>query len=1357
MSNNIEDQIVSMQFDNKQFESGVSTSLNTMDKLRNSLNFPDAGKGLQDVNTAVQRFNMNPMASAIQGVSKMWLGLTTVALTAISNITNKVVNMGLNLVKSFTLDPITQGFQEYEKNLNSVQTIMANTGASVSTTNKYLNDLNHYSDQTIYNFGQMADSIGKFTAAGVKLPAATDAIKGMANSAALAGSDANQLNTAMYQMSQALSTGVIRLMDWNSLANAGMGGANMRKSLQETARTIGMQGKIMDEAIAKHGNFRDSLQEGWLTADVFNKSMKVMAGTTNKAGKTVAYSVKQLQGMGYSLKAAKDLNKLSAAAIDSATKVKTFTQLIDVVKESIGSGWSKVFQDLFGNFKEASKLWTSVSNSITGSVSRIFGAIDKVLVGWRKMGGFEDLWTSIGNIFKILGNLLHPVIALFQALTPSTGKAGSGLAAFTSGLAKFTGFLVKLTDPIGNFSLKVGAMGEWFSFAKDMVVGFVQRLAPLLPIFDKLASKVGSLFDQGKAIAGNLIDGWLSGLDPQKLELAAIKLADSWVEWIKNALGIHSPATTMIPIGENIIMGIVEGLTKAAQLLIKAGQQVFVGLGKAFKWAVENISYDDILNTINSGLFLGIVLLFKRFVGTFSTLTDNLSEVFGKSGDVLDQFKNNLKSMQNEIRAKALMNIAIAVAVLAASAVLLASVDGKKLGISLAALGGLMITLVGAMKLLTVGGKNKDGKMPDAKTMAKQTAQIVALSGAMVAFSTAVLILAGAVAVMGHMNQKQMVQGLEGVSAVIAVIVAATAILGRTGGGATILAASAAMIVLAAALTAFVGVMKLYEKLDMKTISEGGGKAALVIGALGLAMRTFGKGAIGGSVGLVIVSGALTILVGVLEKLSKIGLGDMIKSVGALLILVDGLAAAGQEMSLAEGGAASMLVMAGAIFVLAKSLQVIAGIGLGNLAKAIGAIVISIVLMAGTAAALSELSPLVAALGTALLLLGGAIFLAGAGIFLFATAMGVLAVVGPAAFQAIADGIGTLLDVLPLIGIALGEMFVSFFTGIAQAAGPLVKAIVKLIGLLLDGLHTLFPKVRRLLLDLITLMLSVFFGEQIRFYKAVLHFVLGMIRALDEGIPKIIKAGTKLVLDLLKAIEDQLPKLIDKGAKMVIKILHGVAKAIRDNADDLHNAGKDLAGAIVEGVITGLVGADTFKKLKDAAGRIADALPGWMKKVLHINSPSKVMRDEVGRWAALGVADGLDKHAPSVEKSATDLANKGVAAMKATFKNSKKAGDGLIDITPKVTPVLDLSQLEKDATKIGSALGNHKITAETSRRTARSIASGEMNRRRHAADGNGGDTYNFEQNIYSPKPVDRVKVYRSTKSQLALHREVTGR
>jgi tape measure domain-containing protein len=1350
VSQNIEDQIVSMQFDNKQFESGVSTSMGTLDKLKSSLAFPDAGKGLADVTKAAGRFNLNPMSSAIEGVSKTWLAMTTVALTAISNITNRVLNAGISIAKSFTIDPLKQGFSEYEKNLNSTQTIIANTGKTVGVVNKYLNDLNHYSDQTIYNFGQMADSIGKFTAAGVEIDAATSSIKGMANTAALGGASVEQLNTAMYQTSQALASGTIRLMDFNSLQTAGLAGQKVQKQLfQETARTMKDEGAAMQAAIDKHGNFRDSLQEGWFSADIFNKSMKVMAGNTLKSGKTVAFTVKQLQGMGYSLQAAKDLNKMSKAAIDSATKVKTLSQLMDVAKEAIGSGWAKIFQDVFGDFAQATKLWTGVSNTVTGAIGKVFNAVDKMLVGWRDLGGFEDLWTTVGNVFKVIGNLLHPLVALFQAILPPTKQAGSGLAKFTSFLATFTGWLVKLTDPIGNFKINLGFLGKLFKIVGSAVSSFVGALKPLLPIMANLSAQVGDMFNQGMEIAGNLIAGWTAGLDPKALKEAAINLADSWIQWIKDALGIHSPATTMIPIGENIVMGILEGLNGGAQILIAGLAKMFKFVGQALKAVVENVSWSDVLDTLNSALFIGLVLTFRKFLGSFTGLVGSFQKVMSSAGGVLDQVTSNLKTMQSQVRSEIVRNIAISVAILAASALLLSTVDSKKLGVSLGAIAGLMVTLISAMGIVGKGSKKMD-----AKAIAKQTGLMLAMSTAMVAFATSILILTGAVALMGQLDMETIKKGLIGVGGVIALITTTTAIMGKTGGGATMIGAATAMTIMALALTEFVGVMKLYQNLDWKTLVQGGGSAAAVMVALGLAMRTFGKGSVGGATGLIIASAALVILAKALQMLASIGLGDMIKTVVALDFALASIATAAMAMSAAEGGAGSMLVMAAAIIVLAKALQILGSMSLWDIIKALGALVVTLALVAGAAILLTPAVPLIAALGSALLLVGLAVLAAGVGILAFATALGIVAVVGPAAFAALADGIDELIAILPKLGEAFGLMLVSFFTGIAKGAGPLAKALGKLLGVIIDELIKLVPKAGRYMTAVINELIRVVFAAETRIYRAGIRFIMGFLDALIEATPKFIRKGTDLIIAFIEGLSKNGVRMINAAGEAVLNFLTGLDAAIVYYEPQIIEKGFEIAGHLVQGMVEGI--KDGIGAVGEAAGNLAQSALDKIKHPWEIFSPSHATRrygNYFGEGAALGIKD---KHA-AVEKESEEMANKALSAMTYAFKNSKKVTDGFGELRPKITPILDLAQLERDASLISAKMGSHSIRAEVSRNTARDIAGEHAARNGSGGNHDGGDTYEFVQNIYSPKPVNHVKVYRGTKSQIALFKEVKGK
>ena len=176
-------------------------------------------------------------------LSQKFSAVEVIGVTALMRITNQAVDAGERLVKALSLDPIISGFQEYETQINAVQTILANTsskGTTLDQVNAALDELNHYADLTIYNFTEMTRNIGTFTAAGVDLNTSVSAIKGIANLAAVSGSTSQQASTAMYQLSQALASGTVKLQDWNSVVNAGMGGQVFQDALKETARVHGI-------------------------------------------------------------------------------------------------------------------------------------------------------------------------------------------------------------------------------------------------------------------------------------------------------------------------------------------------------------------------------------------------------------------------------------------------------------------------------------------------------------------------------------------------------------------------------------------------------------------------------------------------------------------------------------------------------------------------------------------------------------------------------------------------------------------------------------------------------------------------------------------------------------------------------------------------------------------------------------------------------------------------------------------------------------------------------------------------------------------------------------------------------------
>jgi hypothetical protein len=373
-----------MRFDNKQFESNVQTSLSTLDRLKKSLNLSGAAKGFDEIDSASKKVNMNGLANAVESVRLKFSALEVMAVTALANITNSALNAGKRIVSALTIDPIKTGFQEYETQIGAVQTILANTqheGTNLQQVNRALDELNTYADKTIYNFTEMTRNIGTFTAAGVNLQTSVDSIKGIANLAAVSGSTSQQASTAMYQLSQALAAGKVSLMDWNSVVNAGMGGKVFQDALVRTSELLGTGAK---NAINMYGSFRESLTKGeWLTTEVLTETLKQFAG---------AYSEADLIQQGFSESQAKEIAQMAKTAEEAATKVKTFTQLWDTLKESAQSGWTATWEILIGDFEEAKDLLSEVSETIGNVIGEAAQARNDLL-----SGGLSSGWKQLLN------------------------------------------------------------------------------------------------------------------------------------------------------------------------------------------------------------------------------------------------------------------------------------------------------------------------------------------------------------------------------------------------------------------------------------------------------------------------------------------------------------------------------------------------------------------------------------------------------------------------------------------------------------------------------------------------------------------------------------------------------------------------------------------------------------------------------------------------------------------------------------------------------------------------------------------------------------------------------------------------
>ena len=640
MSTTIDQKVVEMKFDNRQFEANVKESMSTLSKLKQSLNLSGAAKGLEEVNAAAKGVDMRGLSGAIDTVQAKFSALQVIGVTTLANIANQAVNTGKRMISALTIDPVKTGFQEYETQINSVQTILANTqnkGSTIKDVNAALNELNKYADLTIYNFTEMTRNIGTFTAAGIDLKTSVSAIQGIANLAAVSGSTSQQASTAMYQLSQALASGTVKLMDWNSVVNAGMGGEVFQTALKKTSELLGTGAEA---AIKAKGSFRESLQTGWLTSEVLTETLKKFTtsganeyvaeytGLTEKAveaelksakakygeAKAVDYASKALaKKSGKNESEIREALKMAETATDAATKVKTFSQLWDVMKEAAQSGWSQTWQLIIGDFEEAKSLLTPLADFFTNAIGKMSDARNNLLKG------------ALNNPFSKFAKKLEKITGPAEKAAKATKKITEATKDYAAIVNKVIG------GEFGNGESRIKKLTEaGYDWAKvqNMVnekLGISVRHAEKAVEADKNLSKSSDKVKESKSATLEQIlkmsDAQLKSVGFTKDEIGAFRELEKQSE------------KTGIPI-EKLIENVnqLDGRTlliKSVKNIGKSIVKVFTAMSKAWKKVFPPMQseqlYDIIAGFHKLTTYLAINKdtadnLYRTFRGVFSIL-----------------------------------------------------------------------------------------------------------------------------------------------------------------------------------------------------------------------------------------------------------------------------------------------------------------------------------------------------------------------------------------------------------------------------------------------------------------------------------------------------------------------------------------------------------------------------------------------------------------------------------------------------------------------------------------------------------------------------------------------------------------
>jgi len=621
VSKTIDEKVVELTFDNAQFESNVKTSMSTIEKLKNALNFKGASDGLDKLSKSAKSLDMSSASESVGVLQARFSALQIAGMTAISNITSEVMRMGAQLADAVTIAPVRSGFQEYETQIGAIQTILANTsskGSTLDDVNSALDELNKYADQTIYNFTEMTRNIGTFTAAGVDLDSSVSAIKGIANLAAVSGSTSTQASTAMYQLSQALAAGTVKLMDWNSVVNAGMGGEVFQTALKRTSRmmkaTVSDYTYDVDQLIESNGSFRESLSEGWLTADVLTETLAEISG---------AYSEADLLAKGYTDDQVAEILELSQTATDAATKVKTFTQLLDTTAEALGSGWTQTWEIIIGDFEQAKELWTGISDFVTNIVNNIADARNTFLT--ELLG---SPWEQLTSKIEATGVPLDEFTAKLQEVAIQNGvltqemvdSAGSLEDTLSSGW---------LTTDI--FNQTIDAMSETSTAVDDMTdkLEYFQKVVDEVwyGTWDNGQARVEKLTEAGydyaevQALVNKTVDGHRLTLEDLDIETAkAIGYTDEQIAALQQLKTVASESGSSM---EELINSMSN--KSGRELILEALQTAFNNVYTVLT-AVKGV-WDDVFPAVQVSTVYGYIEAFNEFTKSLTPTEDALDKI----------------------------------------------------------------------------------------------------------------------------------------------------------------------------------------------------------------------------------------------------------------------------------------------------------------------------------------------------------------------------------------------------------------------------------------------------------------------------------------------------------------------------------------------------------------------------------------------------------------------------------------------------------------------------------------------------------------------------------------------------------
>jgi tape measure domain-containing protein len=1196
MSKVVDNKVVSMSMDNSDLLNKSNQSMKALTGLDSGLNkvkgvdMSKTSSSLSKVSGALDESSSHgsKLAQMADTIKNRFSTMGVIAATAVQNLTNRVVNAGLQMAKSFTVAPIAEGFNMYQDKLKAIQVMLSNTQgkSSIGDITKSLGELNNYANKTVYSFQDMTTNMGTFTAAGVDLKTAQDAIQGIGNLAASSGSNTQQAGMAMYQLSQAIAAGKVGLQDWNSVVNAGMGGKKFQTALQQNAKAMG---KNVDAT----KSFRDSLQDGWLTTDVLMKTLRQFKND------------KSMQ--------------------EAATQSKTFSDAMDTLQDQLKSGWANTWEALIGDYTVAPKIWTAFANGVGDMINKSAEARTKLVSDFVALGGRSQSINVLVNGFHFLQDILQEVTKGFHDVFPPV--TAKNLYDIVSALNIFIARAMganKTLDALRGIS-------RGFFSVLDLGIKSIGAVAKILLTF--IPSNLIPTIIQVAGSIGNLIYNFDKGMN-------------SGSDFSKMLDNIHKSVN-------NLFDGLVNAVKKAGgfiDIIIKIGSTIakwvepyFSAAAKAVGNFIKSFTFGDLLGAGGVGSLIVIASSVSKFRKAVSDLFDKFTGFLqdaSKSSKAFSVLTDSLKNLTTAFKAATLVEIAAAVVAIAVALKLLSKLSFTDIAKGLEV---VLVSLLAMTKTLNAIGKMKFNGG------AFQAAALI------FAISNSIIILAGALKILAGINATSLGKALIALAATITLLVAALTVLSKAGGK---MAASSFQIqAIAVSVLILSGALKILSMIPASSLA----KSILALGAVFVELAGFillvnkQKLSPSASLGVLVIANAMVIMAGGLAIMSKINANSLLKALVAMAIVLSEIALFANAMKSTGviGAAVGVTAVAVAIDLMAPALLLLGKMSLEAIGHALtivgGALAEIVLAMKGAKGSLSG-AVAITIVATALNILViplkvlGSMSLAEiakglgalAGTFVIvAVAAKLIGVGGSVALLAFAAAIGA-------VGVALGGIglvitaFTLALTTLAAMTTAQLNNVVKSFTTLLKGLQSIIPLIVAIGVTLVVQLAAGLAKGIPAIAQSALQIIQGFLQAISDHIYQIASLGIEIVTKLINAIASKVGDLVNAGVNLIVKFISGMANGIREHSKELVNAMFSLVESLLEVMVDALV-----KMVSVIFGWI----PGVQKATAGLGTKAKeALRGafqvkDVGSKGGQDFSDGVNGKSGSAKNAGKNLSN----------------------------------------------------------------------------------------------------------------------